>query len=80
MFRMVDREPAVHRRADAVLVIKAEHVTELVGQHERHRVAVLAVADPDLGSDDAAAQALETRLAGDLEPADADEDVCAPRM
>jgi len=80
MFRMVDREPAVHRRADAVLVIEAEHVAELVRQDECHRVAVLAVADADLSSDDASAEALDVRLAGDLEPADADEHVRAPRV
>ena len=40
----------VHRRADAVLVIEAEHVAELVRDDQRHHVAILSALDPDLGA------------------------------
>ena len=52
-------------------MVEAEHVPELVGDDEGHRVAVLAAADSDLRAREASVHTLDVGVAGDLEPADA---------
>src|SRR5204863_5262384 len=73
--RVVDVEPAVHRGADAVLMVEAEHMAELMRRDESHDVAVLAVADAHSSADDATVEPPDAGLAGDLEPPDAEEHV-----
>ena len=74
--RVVDDEPAVHRRADRVFVVEAEHMSELVRDDERHGVSILPAADSDLGAGDPAAGAdADASFAGRREPADAEQNL-----
>jgi len=75
---MIHVQVAVHRRADPVLVAETEDMAQLVGDDECPRVAVLPVLQSDVGVHDPPVHSLHERLACDLEPADADQNVGVP--
>src|SRR5882672_1892861 len=50
-----------------------EHVSQLVRDDERHRIAILSALNADLRADEATAAALDVRVTGGLEPANPDQ-------